>query len=244
MKKVRAFLSLIVLSILLCSCKKEKINKADCRGAGCKTMYLNGKVLDASLNEGIRNIEVKAHFYQYKSNCFICIGTPVETTAKTKTDNLGNFKMSIIVDTNLLNGNYHYIVDVYAAVNADYIEGNDSSFYNFAENITNITLRKYKKTKLYISLKRELADTFKTFDVAHYFYDNTNGKIIDPTNQQGDFYKMYSPNIADTNIIVFTGANAKTVIYWRKFISNTNVLYRTDSIFCSANIINNYTIKY
>ena len=128
MQNVRLILSIIfILSIMCFSCKKENVDPRDCTGS-CKQVRLTGKVFDVSSNEGIKNVEVNAHFYQWKSTCFICFGVPVETFAKTTTDDLGTFNFDITVDADIFDGNHHYSLNVYANTSNSYISGNYASF--------------------------------------------------------------------------------------------------------------------
>ena len=236
------FLIIFLVAVTFCSCKKEKINPSDCT-AGCKTVRLSGQVLDVSSNIGIANTEVKAHFYQWKSTCFICFGEPVETFATTITDNLGRFSFDIIVDTGVFDQSHHYSLDVYANTNENYISGNSKSFSHYNENFSNITLNKYKKTKLTIKFKRDSSDIFNHYVADYFFRDNINGINIQPTNQ-ADYMKLFSQNMPDTTIEVNTGANFWTKIKGRKISTTSTISEHTDSIFCNANTINNITIKY
>lgn len=236
-------LVLFFVAIALCSCEKEKINPSDCT-AGCKTVRLSGQVLDVSSNTGIANSEVKAHFYQWKSTCFICFGEPVETFAKTRTDNSGRFNVDIIVDTGVFDQNHHYSLDLCANTNENYISGNSKLFSHYNENFSNITLTKYQKTKLSIKYKRDSLDLFEHYTSVHTFVDNFNNVNIRPVNQL-NYIKYFSQIINDTTVEVITGANIWTKINGKKFQASSHIIsVHTDSIFCNANTINNITIKY
>ncbi len=237
------FISLVLINLIFCSCKKEKINLSDCNAA-CKSVRLSGTVLDVSSNVGIANTAVKAHFYQWKSTCFICFGEPVETFAKTITDNSGRFNFEIIVDTGVFNYTGHYDLDVYANTGENYISGNPISFSNYKEHFTNITLTKYQKTKLSIRYKRDSLDLFEHYTADHTFSDNFNNLNIRPTNQL-DYIKYFSQIISDTTIVVNTGANIWTKINGKKFLASSHIISsHIDSVFCSPNVLNNITIKY
>ncbi len=235
--------TIFLLSIIFFSCKKENLDPRACTGS-CKTVILSGKVFDVSSNEGIKNTEVKAHFYQWKSTCFYCFGEPVETFAITTTDDLGRFNFEIIVDAGIFDENHHYTLDVYANANDTYLLGNQVSFSKYEERFLNIVLTKYKKTKLSIKFKRDSADIFDYYVADYVFRDDINGVNIQPTNQ-ADYMKLFSLTMPDSTINVHTGANLWTKINGRKYYSNgippTNY---GDSIFCNANAINNITIRY
>ena len=237
------FLIIFLVAVTFCSCKKEKINPSDCT-AGCKTVRLSGQVLDVSSNIGIANTEVKAHFYQWKSTCFICFGEPVETFATTITDNLGRFSFDIIVDTGVFDQSHHYSLDVYANTNENYISGNSKSFSHYKENFSNITFTKYQKTKLSIKYKRDSLDLFEHYTSVHTFFDNFNNVNIRPVNQF-NYIKYFTQIINDTTVEVMTGGNIWTKINGKKFSASSHIISEhTDSIFCNANTINNITIKY
>jgi hypothetical protein len=233
----------VLLSVIFFSCKKENVDPRDCTGS-CKTVHLSGKVVDVSSNEVFKNAVVKAHFYQWKSTCFICFGVPVETFAETRTDNFGAFNFGIIVDANIFDQSHHYALDVYAYVDDNYILGNDISFNSYQESFSNIILTKYKKTKLTIKFKRDSIDVFDYYVADYIFRDDINGVNIEPTNQ-ADYMKAFSLTMPDTIIYVNTAANFWTKVNGRKYYSNgiapTNY---TDSIFCNANTTNNIIIRY
>ena len=244
MKNTESLLPILVLFILLFySCKKEKINPSDCTG-GCKTIRLSGKILDVSSNIGIRNTEVKAHFYQWKSTCFICFGEPVETFAKTTTDNLGRFNINIIVDTSVFDQSHHYSFDVYSNTHENYISGNPKSFSHYKEDFSNIILTKYQKTKLSIKFKRDSLDLFERYMADHTFYDTYNNVNIRPTNQL-DYLRYFSQIMSDTTIEVETGANTWTKINGTKISGSSHIISEhVDSVFCNVNTTNFITIKY
>lgn len=234
---------LLFFSLIFYSCEKEKINPSDCT-AGCKTIRLSGKVLDASSNIGIANAEVRAHFYQWKSTCFICFGEPVETFAKTQTDYLGRFNVDIIVDTGVFDQMHHYSLIVYANTYENYISGNSKSFSHYNDNFSNITLTKYQKTKLSIRFKRDSIDLFDRYIAEHIFVDNLNNVNIRPPNQV-NFFKHFSQIIPDTTLEVVTGANTWTKIFSKKISGSSHIISEyADSVFCNANTANNITIKY
>ncbi len=243
MKQTKSlFLIIFLVAVTFCSCKKEKINPSDCT-AGCKTVRLSGQVLDVSSNEGLRNTEVKAHFYQSKACLFFCFGEPVETFAQTITDDQGRFNVDIIVDTGVFDGAHSYRLNIYANASDNYILGNGISFIHYNENFSNITLTKYKKTKLNIKFKRDSSDIFNHYVADYFFRDNINAINIQPTNQ-ADYMKLFSQNIPDTTIEVNTGANFWTKVKGRKFSTTSTISENIDSIFCNANTINTITIKY
>ncbi len=234
---------ILVASSFFYSCEKLEVNSSDCT-AGCKTIHLSGKLVDVSSNEGIKNTEVKAHFYQWKSNCFFCFGEPVETFGKTTTDDQGRFKIAIVVDTGVFIAGYHYALDVYANANDNYILGNQVSFNDYHENFQNITLTKYKKTRLSIKFKRDSADVFYSYVVSHSFFDSINNVSINLTNQNPIFVKAYGSNISDSTVDIYTGANFYAKIISKKFSATSTISTLTDSILCNANTNNNISISY
>ena len=235
---------IFLITILFYSCKKEKIDHDAFRCIGCQTVQLSGRVLDLSSNEGMKNVEVKAHFYQWKSNCFICLGKPLETFAKAISDNNGYFRLNIIVDTIAFNYFNHYSLDLNAAINDNYISGDQISFSDYHQNFSNITIPQYKKTKLNITFKRDSSDIFYSYIVRHTFYDVSNGVNVDPTNQIADIFRPYSTTILDTAVETVTGANFWTKIIGKKFSTTTLINQHVDSIFCIPGTTNNITIKY
>ena len=88
---------------------------------------------------------MKAHFYQWKSTSRFRIGEPVETFAKTTTDDMGRLSIDIIVDTGVFDQSHNYDLDVYANANDNYIPGNYVSFSSYQESFSNILLTKLKK---------------------------------------------------------------------------------------------------
>jgi hypothetical protein len=244
MRKAKYLLILVVLlNVIFFSCKKENVDPRDCNGK-CKTVHLSGKVLDVSSNEGLKNTEVNAHFYQWKRTCFYCFGEPVETFAKTTTDDLGRFNFDIIVDADIFDQSHNYILNVYANTNDNYFSGRYASFDKYEESFSNIVLTKYKKTNLSIKFKRDSIDVFDYYVADYIFRDDINGVNIEPTNQ-ADYMKAFSLTMPDTIIYVNTAANFWTKVNGRKYYSNgiapTNY---TDSIFCNANTTNNIIIRY
>jgi hypothetical protein len=180
MECIQSYLLNILITTLFSSCIKEDFhNDSSCK-RDCQRVRLSGQVLDLSLNTGIRNTEVKASFSQFKSNCFICFGIPIETNATTTTDNIGRFSFDIIVDTIALNGNYHYSLNVYAIANDLYIPGNNKTFYNYPDSFSNIILTKYKKATLTVDFKRDSVDIFNQYDVRQIFRGTYNNKEIEP----------------------------------------------------------------
>ncbi len=232
-----------ILSIVLFSCEKVNVDPRACTGS-CKTVHLSGKVFDVSSNEGIKNTEVYAHFYQRKRTCFYCFGEPVETFAKTTTDDLGRFNFEIIVDADIFDQSHNYTLNVYANTNDNYFSGRYASFDKYEERFSNIILNKYKKTKLTIKFKRDLIDVFDYYVADYFFRDGINGVNIEPTNQ-ADYMKAFSLTMPDTIIEVNTAANFWTKVNGRKYYTNglapTNY---TDSVFCNSNTINDITIRY
>jgi hypothetical protein len=218
-------------------------NANKCNG-NCTKVRLTGKVVDLSTNQGLKNIEVKAHYGKYKSTCIFCLSDNFETNATTTTDTLGNFNFDIDVIKADFNQTYKYAVTIYSNVNDEYISGNYVSFDKYEPTFSNIVLNKYKKTKLSIKFKRNLVDVFDYYVADYFFRDDINGVNIQPTNQ-ADYMKSFSLIMPDTIIEVNTGANFWTKINGRKYYSNgippTNYV---DSIFCNTNTTNTITIKY
>jgi hypothetical protein len=236
------FLGLIFITICLAiSCKKEIVDS--CNGK-CTKVSLNGIVLDASTNTGIKNVEVKASYRKYKSTCYFCFSDPFETFASTRTDDLGRFTFEIDVIKADFNETYKYAVTVYTNASEEYITGNYETFYNYQEAFSNIALIKYKKTKLSIKYKRDSTDLFSSYSAYHTFYDNFNSINIEPNSQNTNFVKLYTQNISDSVVEVFTGANFWTKITGRKFTPQGTIVYKYDSVFCNVNAPNNIVIKY
>jgi hypothetical protein len=243
-------LTWVILFLFYCgisSCGKINLdldaNANKCNG-NCTKVRLTGKVVDLSTNQGLKNIEVKAHYGKYKSTCIFCLSDNFETNTTTTTDALGNFNFDIDVVKADFNQTYKYAVTIYSNVNDEYISGNYVSFDKYEPFFSNIVLNKYKKTKLNIKFKRALLDTFSSYVAYHNFYDNINGAIIDPRNQNPDFVKLFSQNITDSIVETYTGANFWTKINSRKFSSTGIISDHTDSIFCNANTTNTITIRY
>ncbi len=243
MKITASLLTIFLFTTIFFSCKKENVDPRVCTGS-CKTVRLIGKVFDVSSNEGVKNAEVNAHFYQWKKTCFYCFDEPVETFAKTTTDDFGRFDFGIIVDSEIFKEGKHYSLSVSANTNNYYISGNYVSFDKYEEQFSNIVLKKYKKAKLNIIFKRDSLDAFSSYAAYYSFNDNLNGVTIEPINQTPIFTKLFSLNIPDSSVMTFTGANFWTKIKGSKF-STTGVMTKyIDSIFCNAYTINNITIKY
>jgi hypothetical protein len=241
MKKINTlYMIAIIISIGSVSCKKVD---TICTGA-CNTVKLSGIVINQSLNAGLKNVEVKAHFYEWKSSCFFCFGKPLETFASTTTDNLGRFNFDIKIDTGIFKYGNHYALDVYTDLNNDYIRGNNISYNSFGEISQNIILSKYSKTKLTIAYKRDSSDIFSHYLSYQYINDNVNHFNVAVNNGENIFIKNYNPIINDTTIDVFTGANFFTKISGRKVVTSANIIVKEDSIFCGLNTINNIVIKY
>ena len=244
MKLISAFLTAFIIALVFTSCIKEKINNDSSCKKDCQRVRLSGQLLDVSTNTGIRNTEIKAHFYQYKSNCFICFGKPVETFANTITDNLGRFTFEIIVDTLAFNGIDHYILEVNAGANNEYILGDEIFFYNSNNNFSNIILKKYRKTTLAVNFKRDSADVFNQYFVRHTFRDITNGQEIDPNREGYVLLKTFASTIEDTTVNIVTAANFWTKVTGRKYSTTSTQSVHSDSVFCSLNGPNSITIKY
>ena len=241
MRKINFFWFILVTICLAVSCKKEMVDS--CNGK-CTKVRLTGIVLDASTNTGIKNLEVKANYRKYKSTCYFCLSDPFETFASTRTDDLGKFNFEIDVIKADFNETYKYAITVYANASEEYITGNYETFYNYKEAFSNIALIKYKKTKLSIKYKRDSTDIFSSYAGYHTFYDNINSRTIEPISQNTNFVKLYTQNISDSDVEVFTGANFWTKITGRKFTPQGTIIYKYDSVFCNLNSDNNIVIKY
>lgn len=232
----------VVANSLLVSCNKERINPSDCTGNACKIINISGKVKDMSANLGMKNIDIKAHFYQWKSTCFICLGEPVETFANTISDDLGNFNFNIIVDTGVFNESHHYKLAVHANGVENYLSGSAKYLNKYQDNFSNLLLTKYKKTKLNITFKRDSADTFYSYFSYFKFKDDIANEIIDPIRNPF-FIKPYSNIMQDTTIQILTGENFTTKIIGQKHSYNNILSEKVDSIYCTNNL-NTILIKY
>ena len=244
MKLNSGCLTVLLLMLLFTSCIKEKIiDDSSCK-KNCQRLRLSGQLLDVSTNTGITNTEIKAHFYQYKSSCFICFGTPMESFAKTITDNSGRFSFEILVDTLAFNGRDHYILLINTAENAQYILGEEKRFYSLNNDFSNIMLTKYKKATLAVNFKRDSSDIFNEYVVRHTFRDITNGQEIDPNRNGFVLIKPYTSSITDTTVNIVTAGNFWTKVIGRKYSTTSTLSIHTDSVFCSINGPNSITIKY
>lgn len=238
----KLFGAAIYILLACTSCKKESINNSDCRGNICKSVELSGKVVNASTNSGIKNIVVKAHFYQWKSTCIFCLGDPIETFATTYTDNGGFFKFKIVIDPNLLDQNHHYELNIYAATPNNYLSGNTKTFDKYRESFSNLILTKYQKSRLNITFKRNFIDSFYNYLSYFNIKDSINNEIVDPLNNPF-FIKSFSSILPDTTVEIITGENVYTKIIGRKHSYNSVISEKVDSVFCTGTL-NSITIKY
>src|SRR4030095_6537884 len=101
MKKIKPAMAantFLILSFLIVSCSKEKMEKCL---ANCTNIIISGKAWDSSNRKGLANTTVKI-YWQDAGICYIC---PEDVIATSKTDDLGNFYTNMSLDSSRFHGN-------------------------------------------------------------------------------------------------------------------------------------------
>ncbi len=223
------------LCILLClapSCKKEL---PPCNG-NCTDIVFAGKIYDATNNQPIPNqtVSILLHPTAY---CVIC---DPYVLPSAKSGNNGNFELSTSFDTTLLRSNY-IIVRVNTPPNfLQYATGpntnapsNNPKDYRFYQPIdlntlTNLKFGFYPKATLQINMHRTSAIIKDQSDLL------LEVKFLDSTNNSSILGFIQSASNKDTSFIIYTTANIFTKITSSKFVTETQLINKSDSIKCDA----------
>jgi len=220
-------ISLLLVSI---SCKKQI---AVCTG-NCDVINCNGYLFDSASNSNAGVAPISLDWVKFTGIIF-----NRKNISSVNTKNDGTFNFSSKIDTTLFGQGYFLSIRV--ADNDSYMtlpdNGNDNHrMYNYNSNgFTNLRLDVYQKTTLKIKLNRVQNDTFQYFSVSYYFADNAGFFPFEITSPQ-DTYK--------TELDVPTAVSLYTKINVTKRNSVGISSMTTDSIRCTKNGANNYTVNF
>ena len=233
MKKInlaRATNAVLILSFLIVSCSKEKIEKCQ---ANCANIIISGKAWDSSNRKGLANIPVKV-YWQDAGLCYIC---PEDVIATSKTDEQGNFYFNMSLDSSRFHGNR---LRVEVPMPGGYIANSShngvlrESIGQYTPSFQNIKFTMYQAAKLNIKLTRTQTDNYIGFELS-YLFDFTRGGIY------GYFGPPPSPY---TDFNVTAAANVYTKVSWQKWLSPGVISTFVDSIKCTVAGPNTITLNY
>ena len=218
------FLLLTILIII--SCKKNNCN------GDCREIQISGQVIDTSNNKGLANVPIQV-YWQDRGFCISCTQMHVNNS---KTNNQGSFDFIVTVDRERFETDFLYVE---AAIPNGYIHSYSKTerveydyITQYDNQVSGLRFVMYPKANLLIKLVKNQNDNFNFFDVK-YTYSPTSIGIF---NSSGAF--------TDTAFNVETSANIFTKIEWRKGYGFGQSKNFVDSIKCSSQSNNSFTINY
>ena len=220
-------ISLLMLSI---SCKKQT---AVCTG-NCDTINVNGYLFNDVTNANAGVAPITLDWVKFTG-----LVSSQKNISSIQAKNDGTFNFSSNIDTSMFGQGYFLSVSM--AHNDSYMTlpdngTNSERMYEYNSNgFANLRLDVYPKTILKIKLNRIQNDNFKYFQVAYYFVDDA------------DFFpfEILSPqDINKTELDVPTSTDLYTKIRVTKTDSAGTNTITLDSIKCTTNGTNNYTINF
>src|SRR5688572_28080431 len=220
--------SLIIISMLIFSCSK---NKDQCNG-NCVDLEISGQVFDSSNHVGLSNMPVKIIWADS--------GSPIEDLGNGTTDNAGNFKINVTIDTSKFAPATTVVVLV--KIPAGYITAsnvrpnpNDEAkkyIYQYTGNMAGLQFIFYQQAFLTVNFQRTQSDSFTYFESLYQFEE--------------PLLKFVSANSPlTTNVYsLSTAANLFTKISWLKAYTSGQIAGYSDSVKCLANSVNSITVNY
>ena len=232
-KYLKAILSLIFLTLILNSCRKDQ----PACNANCVDISISGNTYIKTNGVALANVPVEVNWFRKA----YCIGCTSYKVASVKSGNDGSFKVNTTIDSTFFR-DYFLSVRVpsdtnYIAVpNGGGINFNEERFYDFNSlELQNLKFEFYPKTLLTIKLHRTLSDNFNYFTVDHNF----------TTDFGYDDYTITGPQFAtDTIIKVITSSDIYTRIVWKKTVIGGQSNQETDSLICTNNGAAVFIINY
>lgn len=232
-KYFKTFVLLIILGSFINACRKDQ---PTCRG-NCVNLSISGNTFIKTSGAALPNVPVEINWFRKA----YCIGCTSYKVAAGKSDNEGKFSFNTTIDSSFFR---EYFLSVRVPADTNYItvpsgggvNFNEERFYDFNPNaMQHLQFEFYPKTYLTIKLNRVLSDNFNFFSVNHNF-----------TNEFGyGTYIITGPQFAtDTTLRVETSADIYTRIVWKKTIIGGQSIEQTDSLICTKNGPNNFTINY
>lgn len=224
---------LITLTPIIYTCKKDQPR---CSG-NCINISISGNTYIKTNGSALTNIPVEVNWFR-KAYCIGCTSYKIATG---KTDSDGKFNFNTTIDSTFFR---NYFLSVRVPADTNYITVPGSGGVNFNEErlydfnlsaLQNLKFEFYPRVFLTINLHRTLPDNFNYFTVDHNF-----------TPAFGyDDYLITGPQFAtDTTIKVVTSANIYTRIVWKKTIIGGQSNEQIDSLICTNNRTNIFTINY
>lgn len=224
---------LIIFGSFIFSCRKDQPN---CSG-NCVNISIRGNTYIKTSGVALANVPVEVNWFRKA----YCIGCTSYKIASGKSGNDGKFNFNTTIDSTFFRD---YFLSVRVPTDTNYItvpsvggvNFNEERFYDFYPNaMQNLKFEFYPKAFLTIKLHRTLSDNFNYFLVDHNF-----------TSAFGySDYIITGPQFAtDTTLIIETSANIYTRIVWRKTVIGGQPNEFTDSVICTSNGSNIFTINY
>ncbi len=218
-------ISLLLLSI---SCKKQI---AVCTG-NCDVVNINGYLFNGASNSNAGVAPISLDWQKFTG---IIFSQKNVSSINAKSD--GTFNFTSIIDTTLFEQGYFLSINV--DDNNSYMTLPDNGvnrMYNYnANGFTNLKLDVYPKTTLKIKLNRIQNDNFQYFAVSYYFIDNAEFFPFETSSPQ---------DIYETELDVPTSTDLYTKIRVTKTSSTGTSTMTIDSIICTKNGPNNYTVNF
>ncbi len=224
---------LIILGLFINSCRKDQPTCS----RNCVNISISGNTYIKTSGAALTNVPVEVNWFR-KAYCIGCTSFKV---ASGKSGNDGKFSFNAIIDSSFFRDYYLSVrvptdtnyITVLSNGGANFIE---ERFYEFNPNtIQNLKFEFYPKTFLTIQLHRILSDNFNYFSVNHNF-TSAFGYV--------DYIITWPQFATDTMFKVQTSANIYTRIVWKKTVIGGQSNQQTDSIICTTNGSNIFTINY
>jgi hypothetical protein len=233
MKLSFSFITLVTVSLVVnFSCRKSQ---HACMN-NCVTFTISGQNILRSNGTPIAGKPVEVKWAKSGINCFICSSINV---ASGNTDANGKFNFTVSVDTSLFKT---YFLSVSVPIDTNYLTLSSGNFnqqvrmYDYNPILfQNIIFESFEKAILTLNINRTLTDNFTYFSVEH-FYDD----------RQSNLDYIIVPSQAVPNVIrtVPTSTNIYTKIRWKKSFSPGQYIEKMDSLVCTKNGPNAFTINY
>ena len=227
---------IIIISIILFlfnSCKKESLGLQKKCENNCAPIYVNGRVIDASSQTGMKDVPITLVWSVRRSWCLFDCRDIILYNTKTKSD--GTFSFQMDIDTSFFNHDYLILTPTTPA-GFTAIQANKTTMGRYvATGLQQINYEYFPITSLQINLRRNQADSFRSFQL-NVFFKNTQGLYYN--NSSGN------RNMGDTTFNIQAPAGMYSRIYWTKVFNPGVFLNYIDSIKCEKNRPNYITINY
>ena len=239
-KHLVLFIRLLILSAIFVSCTKEL---PPCTQY-CDGVIFSGYIYDRSDNLPISNQYVEIVLQQSYPPCWLCLPNKL---VSGYSNGQGYFKFNVIFDTSLMKT---YTLSVNVPPSGNYIQyaepvgpgigpSNNSESQIFGSIDTtafrNLIFWFYKPTLLYVNVHR--TTPIVTQEPSFFLSFKYDGRESDWGFDQSD-------SNVDTTLTINTAANIFTAIRSSKFVTDSSVETRTDSIKCVLKKKNSIEIYY